>query len=331
MKNRVFTILCAIILLACPASRVAAQSTGGPAATTPSTAGSKAIDFSNLGALLTECFCKGTGKLITEYTYLFETTRYRKHDRGAPEIQTELYEVYAPPVKPGQLTYQIPILVSKNGKAISPKQLEKERLRAGEKLEKEEREAKNAGNESPSFKAGCAGITPIGTYFTLTIPGEATERKFKFTPLSVLLFNIFEAPRYEELNGRRMVALDFRPRGGVSFEADERYMEKLGGIIWIDAEDKIAARIEVWPLSGNESMRSISKGYAAAGKGPAVFYEQTRLPDGVWLPKKIQLNTNTYGFVFGRYYYDVINVFSEHKRFTTSVEEVTTARPVKQP
>jgi hypothetical protein len=76
MKTRVFTILSAIILLVSSASRGAAQATAGP----------KAVDFSNLGALLRECFCKGTGKLITEYTYLFETTRYRKHDQGTPEI-----------------------------------------------------------------------------------------------------------------------------------------------------------------------------------------------------------------------------------------------------
>jgi hypothetical protein len=284
-----------------------------------------------LNGLLKEALCRGTSKLITEYTYLFETTRYRKDKTGYSETLTDIYEVYAPPLQTGRLTTQIPVLISRNGTPVPPKELEKERQRAGEKLERAEREAQGQAGESSSFIKWCSGITPVGTYFTFIVPGEAREGKLRFTPLSVLRLSVFDSPRYEDLGGRRMIALNFRPRDGVSYEGSERYLAKLVGTIWIDAREKIAARIEAWPMTGDKSMKSTIDAHVAMGLGPAVVYEQIRLPDGTWLPKKIQLNTRTYDYVFGRYHYDMVNVFTEHKRFTTSVDEVKTEPSEKNP
>ena len=327
MKVPVFILLSILMVTANLPSPVAARSSPGNS----STARSYAPVLSDMNTLLRESICKGTSRLITEYTYLFESTRHRKNDKGIIEKETELYEVYVPPVRTGRLTAQIRILLSRNGIPVPPGDLEKARLRAGERLEKAEKEASSQAAESASFMQWCSGISPIGTYFTVIAPGQAREARLRFTPLSILRFSFFDSPRYEDIDGRKMIALNFKPREGVSYEVYERYLAKIVGTIWIDAEEKIVARIEGWPVTRDNSLQNTIRAHLAAGREPAILYEQIRLPDGIWLPKKIKVNTNSHGYIFGRYYYDLTFVFTEHKRFTTSVEDVTIRPATKQP
>jgi len=316
MKAPVLAILSGVLLLASsPAPNIARSLTGQPG---------------DMSGLLKQCICKGTSKLITEYTYQLEMSKHRKNRRGEIEKFSEVYEVYVPPLKKDRLTQQIMVTTSRDGKPVSAKDLEKERLRAGEKLEKAEKEAQGQQTESPSFLAWCSGNSPIGTYFTFVIAAGAMERKLRFTPLSILRSCTFDSPRYEDLNGRRMIALTFKPREGFEYAAEDRYLSKLMGTIWIDAEEKIAARIEAWPVSG-DSLEGSIKAHKALGKGAVITYEQVRLPEGVWMPKRIELNTNSYSHLFGRYYYDNTCVFTDYKRFTTSVEEVATGQAEKKP
>ncbi len=276
----------------------------------------------DLDALVRECICKGSGKVITEYTYTWEMIRRGVDKIGHVHSWSEIYEVYVPPIRQGRLTEQFPILTSRNGRALPQEAIDKARLRArlraGEKLQEAERAGSDHHSEDPVFRSDCAGTPPVGTYFTVVLESARSRRKIIFTPVTFLRSSEFHSPARDNVNGREMLVLEFKPRQGMRFTPEESYVSALVGKVWIDAKEKVLARLEAWP-----------KGKSGKAVRAAVLYEQVRQPEGTWLPGRAELNADTYGYVFGERTYDTISVFRDYHRFSTSIESVETVK--KQP
>lgn len=272
----------------------------------------------DLDTLIRDCICKGSGKVITGYTYTWEMIRRGANRLGQIYSWSEIYEVYVPPIRHGRLTDQFPILISMDGRALPPEAIAKARLRAGERLQEAERAGSINRSEDPGFRPACAGTPPMGTYFTLVLEGARGRHKTIFTPVTFLRSSEFHPAGRDTVNGREMIVLEFKPRQGTRFAPEESYASALVGKVWIDAEERVLARLEAWP-----------KGRAGKASTAVVLYEQVRQPEGTWLPGRAELNADTYGYVFGERTYDMISTFRDYHRFSTSIESVETVK--KQP
>jgi hypothetical protein len=61
--------------------------------------------------------------------------------------------------------------------------------------------------------------------------------------------------------------------------------------------------------------------------GSAVVIEQTRLTDGVWLPRYSQINAAAKVFLFAGFHIDATHEYSNYKRFSTDVGDAKVESP----
>lgn len=106
----------------------------------------------------------------------------------------------------------------------------------------------------------------------------------------------FVAPRRERFRDRDAVVFDFRPRAGFKpGNRQEDLISKLVGVAWIDPADKQIMRLEA----------RLAEGFKMAGgllvnlrPGAAFVMEQTRMVQGVWLPRLAQINLSVKFLLF---------------------------------
>ncbi len=92
---------------------------------------------------------------------------------------------------------------------------------------------------------------------------------------------------------------------------------KLIGVVWIDPVDKQVIRLEA----------RLAEGFKMAGgllvslkPGAALVIEQTRMDQGVWLPKFAQLNLSVKVLLFGGGDYNKTIEWSEYRHFAGDVK-----------
>jgi hypothetical protein len=89
-------------------------------------------------------------------------------------------------------------------------------------------------------------------------------------------------------------------------------------VVWVDPVDRqvmrLAARLVEGFKIGGGLMASIKPGSAFA-------FEQTRLPDGVWLPRFSQVNASARVLLFAGVTYNQTQEFGDYKRFETKTDE----------
>ncbi len=68
---------------------------------------------------------------------------------------------------------------------------------------------------------------------------------------------------------------------------------------------------------------------ASVKPGSAVVFEQTRLPDGVWLPRFSQINASAKVFLFAGFRIDETREYSDYKRFSTKTDDAKIDAPAK--
>src|SRR6185312_8306593 len=126
--------------------------------------------------------------------------------------------------------------------------------------------------------------------------------------------------------GRETLIFNFTPRPGAQFVDNEKYIAKLAGEIWIDAQDRIVTRLVGRPTISASSARPaqpIPTAVPTAGETPpAVYMEMMRLPQGVWLPRTIRINGADYQKLFDGITSDSISTFSNYVRFSTEIKDV---------
>ena len=127
----------------------------------------------------------------------------------------------------------------------------------------------------------------------------------------------FGAPRYDRLTGRDMIALNIHSCAGNVGDPHEQYLARMAGVVWIDATDKVVARLEAWPAP--ETDRETS---SAPRTAETIVYEQTRLPNGLWVPKRIRLNAIGKAALFNGTDKDMTFEFSHYQRFGTEVKDI---------
>jgi hypothetical protein len=260
---------------------------------------------------------------VSEYTYTVKGVQREINDRGEVKKETvTVQEVY--PAPGGGEVYK---LVSTDGVALTPEQQEKEARRVANELEKlerenakrkQKRERERAERERKQRERGGRGASQSGADDDLG--GIA----------AFLRACEFVSPRREHFRDREAIVFDFRARPNFKPSNDEEsIIAKMVGTVWIDPADKqvmrLEARLDKSYKIGGGLLASISSGSSFA-------FEQTRMLEGVWLPRFAQISASAKVLLFAGMRIDMTREYSDYKRFSTKTGDATLDTPTgKQP
>lgn len=258
-------------------------------------------------ALVKESNCKGSGDMFTDYSYVLKSLKREPRNKGQFKEESIVYEVFLPVLPNGARGRGVLLVTSRDGVPVSPQELEKERLRAGERLEKEERRSASVPTSQTQTVATRQGMLPLGSYESFGFGGGkvAVNVHTFLTNCDLTLI------RREQHEGRDMLVFGFTPQPAAQFKDSERYIAQLKGEIWIDVQDRIVARLLGWPQTATQSNE----------KAPALYYEMIRLPADIWLPLEIRINGTDYPGLFDRVTFTATLNFSQYKRFSTEIKD----------
>ncbi|HYV10264.1 MAG TPA: hypothetical protein VE980_05085 [Pyrinomonadaceae bacterium] len=237
-------------------------------------------------------------KRVAEYAFRQTETDREINDKGVMKKETiKVYEVYPLPNRE-----PVQKLISENGVPLSAEKAAKEDKRVQEEFAKAEREKEKDEKKVAQRRA------------------EREKKKAEGAEISPFLKVCdFVSPRREVLDGRDTIVFDFRPREGFKPKTrEESLIAKLVGVVWIDPIDKQVIRLEA----------RLAEGFKMAGgllvslkPGAALVIEQTRMTQGVWLPKFAQINLSVKVLLFSGGDYNKTIEWSEYRHFAGDVKD----------
>ncbi len=251
---------------------------------------------------------------FTEYSFLQKETAREIDSKGQIKKETvKVYEVFPIP-------YREPVmkLISENGVPLAGERAEKEQKRVEEEFAKVERDKDK--NEQKAEKR------------------KAERRRKRAAQNSddddvdisqFLKVCEFVSPRRERFRDRDAVVFDFRPRPGFKpSNRQESLIAKLVGVVWIDPADKQVMRLEA----------RLAEGFKMGGgllvnlrPGAAFVMEQTRMIEGIWLPRLAQINLSVKVLLFGGGDYNQTIEWSDYKHFSGDVGDYKLDAPKSDP
>lgn len=260
---------------------------------------------------------------INDYTFTRMVTSRQVSDRGElKKTSTSVHEVY-----PVQGYGWVMKLVSTDGVPLSPEQAAKEEKRVAEELARAEREGpkrleewKRKRAERAAKRRAKAAQTGGGG-----APEEFDEDEDDLGIGLFLRASEFVSPRRERFGDRDVIVSDFRGRPGFKPSSRaESIASKLVGVAWIDPAEKQVVRLEARFAEGVK----IAGGLLASLKPGAAFVaEQTRLADGVWLPRFSQFNASVKVFLVAGITINETHEFGDYKRFSAKTGDATLDAP----
>ncbi|HSE32290.1 MAG TPA: hypothetical protein VLA93_12015 [Pyrinomonadaceae bacterium] len=240
---------------------------------------------------------------VSEYAFRQKETDREINSKGEIKKETtKVYEVFPIPNREPVLK-----LISENGVELSGERAAREGKRVLEELEKAEREREKDKREAERKKAEQA-------------KKQEAKKDEEDPGISQFLRACeFVSPRREQFNGREAVVFDFRPRPGFRpTNRSESLIAKLVGVVWIDPLDKQVMRLEARLAEGFK----IGGGLLVSLKpGAAMVMEQTRMNEGVWLPRLAQVNLSIKILLFGGGDLNKTLEWSDYRHFSGDVKD----------
>jgi hypothetical protein len=243
---------------------------------------------------------------VAEYAFRQTETDREINDKG--ELKKEIVKVYE--VYPLPNREPVQKLISENGVPLSAEKAAKEDRRVQDEFAKAEREKEKDEKKAAQRRA------------------EREKNEEKGTEISAFLRVCeFISPRRESIGDREAIIFDFRPRLGFKPKTrEESLVAKLIGVVWIDPVDKQVIRLEA----------RLAEGFKMAGgllvslkPGAALVIEQTRMVQGVWLPKFAQINLSVKVLLFGGGDFNKTIEWSEYRHFAGDVKDYKIDTPAK--
>lgn len=242
-------------------------------------------------------------KRVGEYAFIQKETDRELNDKGElKKEKTKTYEVFP-------VAHREPVmkLISENGVTLTGERAAKEAKRVEEELLKVEREREKTEEKIERRRA---------ERLQRAAKGE-TDQDEDPTISQFLKACEFVSPRRERFRDREAIVFDFRPRSG--FKPSNRaeiLISKLVGVAWIDPADKQVMRLEA----------RMSEGFKMAGglvlslrPGAGFVMEQTRMAEGIWLPRFAHVNLSLKVFIFRGVDVNKTIEWSEYKHFKSDV------------
>lgn len=87
--------------------------------------------------------------------------------------------------------------------------------------------------------------------------------------------------------------------------------------------DKVVVRLEAWPKT------SVSGQERPANE--VIVYEQQRVQEGIWAPRRIRLNGIGNATVFNGVDKDMSFEFTDYRHFSTEIKDTEIVAPKKKP
>ena len=240
---------------------------------------------------------------FTEYSFIQKETSREINSKGEIKKETvKEFEVFPIPHREAVMK-----LLSENGVPLSGERAAKEQKRVEEEFAKAERDKDK--NEQKDEKRRAERRKKKGAQ------GEDNDDDVDIS--GFLRVCEFVSPRRERFRDRDAVVFDFRPRPGFkSSNRQEDLISKLVGVVWIDPADKQVMRLEA----------RLAEGFKMGGgllvnlrPGAAFVMEQTRMVEGVWLPRMAQINLSVKVLLFGGGDYNQTIEWSDYKHFSGGV------------
>src|SRR5687768_2486390 len=221
-------------------------------------------------------------KRVSEYAFLQKETDRELNDKGQIKKETSrVYEVF-----PLANRESIRKLISENGIPLSGERAAKEARRVTEEFEKAERERAKTDERAARRRAEREKRASKGD------PEDQEDPEIS----QFLKVCEFVSPRREMFGGREAIVFDFRPRAGFKpSNRTETLISKLVGVAWIDPIDKQVIRLEA---RLGESFKMGGGLVLTLRPGAGLVMEQTRMAEGVWLPRLAQLHLSARLFLF---------------------------------
>ena len=243
-------------------------------------------------------------KRVTEFAFRQTETEREVNGKGEVKKQTvKVYEVFPLPNRE-----PVKKLISENGVALSAERATREDKRVQEEFEKAERDREKDEKKVAQRRA------------------ERKKKEKEGSEISPFLKVCdFVSPRREQWEGRETIVFDFRPKPGYRPQnRRESLVAKLVGVVWIDPVDKQILRLEARLAEGFK----IAGGLVASLKpGAALIVEQTRMSQGVWLPRFAHFNLSFKVFLFGGGDYNQTIQWSDYKHFSGDVKDYKVDTP----
>ncbi|MGI8897715.1 MAG: hypothetical protein ACR2IB_04905, partial [Pyrinomonadaceae bacterium] len=251
-------------------------------------------------------------KRVSEYAFMQKEIDRVISSKG--EIKKETTRVYE--VFPVANRAPIMKLINENGVALSTvraaaesKRVEEEFLKAERDREKNEQRVKRRRTERQRRKAAKGKAE-----------GDDDPELSQFLKICE-----FVSPRRERFRDRNAVVFDFRPRPGFSpGNREESLISKLVGVVWIDPIDKQVMRLEAQLA---ESFKMAGGLLLSLRPGAGFVIEQTRMKEGVWLPRLVQVNLSVKVLLFGGGDVNKTIEWSDYKHFKGDVGDYKLEAP----
>ncbi len=126
----------------------------------------------------------------------------------------------------------------------------------------------------------------------------------------------------DEINGRPAWILEATPKPG--YRSHSKYgkiFSKVTGKLWVDQQDYGWVKVDATVTE------PFSMGFVARiQRGSHIYFEQTHVADGIWLPKKIEVKAEAKVFFFLKYNTEEAITYSNY-RAAQPVELASTDRP----
>src|SRR6266850_6347172 len=255
-------------------------------------------------------------KRVTEYGFMQKETDREITSKG--EIKKETIKVYE--VFPIANREPVLKLISENGVPLSGERAAKEDKRVQDEFLKAERDKEKNQQEAAHRRAEQEKKRKA-----------AGKEEGEDPDISQFLRVCeFVSPRRERFEGRESIVFDFRPRAGFHpSNREESLIAKLVGAIWIDPVDKQVIRLEA----------RLAEGFKMGGglvlslrPGAAMVMEQTRMAEGVWLPRFAQVNLSIKILLFGGGDLNKTIEWSDYRHFSGDVKDykIDTPKPVEE-
>ncbi|MEP6570269.1 MAG: hypothetical protein ABJC10_10890 [Acidobacteriota bacterium] len=239
---------------------------------------------------------------FTEYSFVQKETSREINSKGELKKETvKVFEVFP-------LPHREPVmkLLSENGVPLSGERADKEQKRVEEEFARAERDKDKDAQKVEKRRAE-----------RRKKKDSQSEDDDDLDISGFLRVSEFVSPRRERFRDREAVVFDFRPRPGfTSSNRQEDLISKLVGVVWIDPADKQVMRLEA----------RLAEGFKMGGgllvnlrPGAAVVMEQTRMVEGVWLPRLAQINLSIKVLLFGGGDYNQTIEWSDYKHFSGDV------------
>jgi len=246
-------------------------------------------------------------KRFTEYSFLQKETS--REITGKGEVKKETVKIYE--VFPAANREPVMKLISENGIPLSGERAAKEQKRVEEEFAKAEHDKEKDAQRVQKYKDERDRKKAKAN-------AKAKEGEDDDVDISQFLkIHEFVSPRRERFRDRDAVVFDFRPRPGFKpSNRQEDLISKLVGVVWIDPADKQVMRLEA----------RLAEGFKMGGgllvnlrTGPEVVMEQTRMVEGIWLPRLAQVNLSVKVLLFGGGDYNHTIEWSDYKHFSGDV------------